>query len=64
MTAGTARAKSIADAVWWRSQVDYITRNGWTPCLEFAEADQAYVADNFTGAPNLCHCAHLRSTCL
>ena len=34
--------------------MDYITRNGWTPCLEFAEADQAYVADNFTGAPSLC----------
>ena len=22
-------------------QVDYITRNGWTPCLEFAEPEQA-----------------------
>jgi ribulose-bisphosphate carboxylase small chain len=24
-------------------QVDYITRNGWVPCLEFAEAAQGYV---------------------
>jgi len=24
-------------------QVDYITRNGWTPCLEFAESADAYV---------------------
>eukprot|EP01024_Parvocaulis_polyphysoides_P019549 TRINITY_DN1889_c0_g1_i7.p2 TRINITY_DN1889_c0_g1~~TRINITY_DN1889_c0_g1_i7.p2 ORF type:complete len:181 (-),score=18.06 TRINITY_DN1889_c0_g1_i7:65-607(-) len=23
-------------------QVDYILRNNWTPCLEFASADQAY----------------------
>jgi len=29
-------------------QVDYITRNGWTPCLEFSEADGAYVKDVFT----------------
>jgi len=28
--------------------VDYITRNGWTPCLEFSEADGAYVKDVFT----------------
>jgi ribulose-bisphosphate carboxylase small chain len=26
-------------------QVDYITANGWTPCLEFAPADQAYVSN-------------------
>jgi len=26
-------------------QVDYIVANGWTPCLEFASEDQAYVAD-------------------
>jgi ribulose-bisphosphate carboxylase small chain len=25
-------------------QVAYIINNGWTPCLEFAEASQAYVA--------------------
>ena len=31
-----------------RWQVDYITRNGWTPCLEFSEADGAYVKDVFT----------------
>eukprot|EP00884_Botryococcus_braunii_P011161 jgi/Botrbrau1/20045/Bobra.200_1s0050.1 len=24
-------------------QVDYITGNGWIPCLEFAESDKAYV---------------------
>ena len=24
-------------------QVEYIIRNGWTPCLEFAEAADAYV---------------------
>jgi len=29
-------------------QVDYIVRNGWTPCLEFAEAGKAYVADEST----------------
>jgi ribulose-bisphosphate carboxylase small chain len=29
-------------------QVDYIVRNGWTPCLEFAEADQAYIASENT----------------
>ncbi|KAK9845494.1 hypothetical protein WJX81_007946 [Elliptochloris bilobata] len=29
-------------------QVDYITRNGWTPCLEFSEAENAYVKDVFT----------------
>jgi Ribulose bisphosphate carboxylase, small chain len=26
-------------------QVDYIIANGWTPCLEFAESDCAYVQD-------------------
>ena len=30
--------------------MDYITRNGWTPCLEFSEAENAYIKDNFTGA--------------
>ena len=29
-------------------QVDYITRNGWVPCLEFADPEQAYVADTYT----------------
>ena len=24
-------------------QVEYIIRNGWTPCLEFAESSDAYV---------------------
>ena len=24
-------------------QIDYIVSNGWTPCLEFSDADQAYV---------------------
>ena len=24
-------------------QIDYIVGNGWTPCLEFADADHAYV---------------------
>eukprot|EP00890_Picochlorum_soloecismus_P003686 jgi/Picsp_1/4318/NSC_01826-R1_ribulose bisphosphate small subunit precursor len=24
-------------------QVDYIVRNGWTPCLEFSEPETAYV---------------------
>ena len=23
--------------------MEYIVRNGWTPCLEFATAEQAYV---------------------
>lgn len=27
-------------------QVNYIVGNGWTPCLEFAEPDQAYVASH------------------
>jgi hypothetical protein len=26
-------------------QVDYIVRNGWTPCLEFADAATAYVSN-------------------
>jgi ribulose-bisphosphate carboxylase small chain len=26
-------------------QVDYIVRNGWTPCLEFANAELAYVSN-------------------
>ena len=25
-------------------QVDYIVNNGWTPCLEFSEADIAYIS--------------------
>lgn len=25
-------------------QVDYIVNNGWTPCLEFSEAEFAYVS--------------------
>ena len=25
------------------AQVDYAVRNGWVPCLEFAEAADAYV---------------------
>ena len=29
-------------------QVEYITRNGWTPCLEFAEPNQAYIQSNST----------------
>jgi len=28
--------------------VDYIVRNGWTPCLEFADASQAYTANDNT----------------
>ncbi len=40
---------SLADTA-GAEQVDYITRNGWTPCLEFSEAENAYVKDNFTGA--------------
>jgi len=27
-------------------QVDYIVNNGWTPCLEFAEQNQAYVSSD------------------
>lgn len=27
-------------------QVEYITRNGWVPCLEFADTEQAYVAND------------------
>ena len=30
------------------NQVDYIVRNGWTPCLEFSQPDQAYIASNNT----------------
>lgn len=26
-------------------QVDYITRNGWTPCLEFSDPEHAYVSN-------------------
>ena len=48
-----AQLCGVGEALCWRPQVDYITRNGWTPCLEFSEADQAYVKDNFTGAPSL-----------
>jgi len=29
-------------------QVDYVTRNGWTPCLEFADAEYAYVTNTNT----------------
>ena len=29
-------------------QVDYVTRNGWVPALEFADPSQAYVADTNT----------------
>ena len=29
-------------------QVDYIINNGWTPCLEFAEASNAYVSQGNT----------------
>eukprot|EP00887_Chlorella_sp_A99_P007020 scaffold2.g7020.t1 len=27
-------------------QVDYIVQNGWTPCLEFADADVAYTSND------------------
>jgi len=27
-------------------QVDYVTRNGWTPCLEFANKEGAYVSSH------------------
>lgn len=30
------------------AQVDYIVANGWIPCLEFADADQAYVSNEST----------------
>ncbi|EFJ43324.1 ribulose-bisphosphate carboxylase small subunit [Volvox carteri f. nagariensis] len=30
------------------AQVDYIVANGWIPCLEFAEADKAYVSNEST----------------
>lgn len=49
----SAQLTGVTEAFCWRPQVDYITRNGWTPCLEFSEADQAYVKDNFTGAPRI-----------
>ena len=29
-------------------QIDYIVSNGWTPCLEFSDADQAYVKSTNT----------------
>jgi len=29
-------------------QVDYMVRNGWTPCLEFSDPDQAYTANTNT----------------
>jgi hypothetical protein len=29
-------------------QVDYIIRQGWIPCLEFADADHAYVKNDST----------------
>jgi len=28
-------------------QVDYIVNNNWTPCLEFADAEHAYVSETF-----------------
>ena len=28
--------------------MDYIVANGWTPCLEFAEENQAYVSSEST----------------
>lgn len=28
-----------------RLQVDYIVGNGWTPCLEFADPEHAYVSN-------------------
>lgn len=34
------------DATQISKQVDYITSNGWIPCLEFALKDQAYVASD------------------
>lgn len=36
------------DATQISKQVDYITRNGWIPCLEFALASQAYVSNENT----------------
>jgi len=30
-------------------QVDYIVNNGWTPCLEFSEAELAYISSVSTG---------------
>jgi hypothetical protein len=30
-------------------QVDYIVNNGWTPCLEFSEAELAYISSASTG---------------
>jgi ribulose-bisphosphate carboxylase small chain len=30
-------------------QVDYIVNNSWTPCLEFSEAEHAYVQSTSTG---------------
>nr|BAD42333.1 ribulose-1,5-bisphosphate carboxyase/oxygenase small subunit [Nannochloris bacillaris] len=29
-------------------QVDYIVRNGWTPCLEFSDPEGAYIGDTNT----------------
>jgi ribulose-bisphosphate carboxylase small chain len=40
-------------------QVDYIIRSGWTPCLEFSNAENAYVKDianiRFTGGSASCN---------
>ena len=30
-------------------QVDYIVRNGWTPCLEFSSPESAYISSDSTG---------------
>ena len=44
-------------------QVDYIVNNGWTPCLEFADAGTAYIADTNTvrfqnGSTAVSVCSH------
>jgi hypothetical protein len=41
-------------------QVDYITRNGWVPCLEFADADKAYVSDTNTIRMQKTNCYQVR----
>jgi ribulose-bisphosphate carboxylase small chain len=37
-------------------QVDYITRNGWVPCLEFAEPELAYVSDTNANRIKITNC--------
>ena len=44
-------------------QVDYIVNNGWTPCLEFSEADLAYTSNEYTVRMGPVTCVSTLSSC-